>query len=172
LSESTERTSARIELLAAKPEDKPVLANLLELYIYDFSELLGLEIGEDGRFGYPRLSLYWSEPERYPFLVRVDGKLAGFALARKGEGVTGVGAVWDLAEFFVLRAYRRRGVGMQAAHEVWSRFPGQWEVRVMEENAPALRFWMDAVARFCSDVVSPVRVEGDGRWWQVFAFKS
>ncbi len=79
-----ERPASRIEVFSATPEEQPVLENLLELYVYEFSELLGIDVGEDGRFGYPRLPLYWSEPERYPFLVRVDGKLAGFVLVKKG----------------------------------------------------------------------------------------
>jgi predicted acetyltransferase len=176
LTESADVPVAQIQLFVATPEEEPVLANLLELYVYDFSgdfsDSLGLEIGEDGRFGYPQLSLYWSEPERYPFLVRVDGKLAGFVFVKRGQGVRGGGTVWDVAEFFVLRAYRRRGVGTRVAHEVWRRFPGQWEVRVMEENAAGLRFWADAIARFRGEAVSPVRVEKDGRWWQVFSFES
>jgi predicted acetyltransferase len=171
LTESADRPVSHIEVLAATPEEQPVLENLLELYVHDFSELLGLEIGEDGRFGYPQLSLYWSEPARYPFVVRVDGKLAGFVLVKKGEGVAGRGVVSDVAEFFVLRAYRRRGVGTRVAHEVWRRFPGQWEVRVMEKNAPARRFWADAIAKFSGEAVSSVRVEKDGRWWQVFRFE-
>jgi predicted acetyltransferase len=172
LSESVDRPVAHIEVLAATPEEQPVLANLLELYVYDFSELLGLEIGEDGRFGYPQLSLYWSEPARYPLLVRVDGKLAGFVLLKKGEAVAGRGVVWDVAEFFILRAYRRRGVGTHVAHEVWRRFPGQWEVRVMEENPSALQFWAAAVAKFRGEASSPVRVQKDGEWRQVFSFES
>ncbi len=172
LSESVDRPVAHIEVLAATPQEQPVLANLLELYVYDFSELLGLEIGEDGRYGYPHHSLYWSEPARYPFLVRVDGKLAGFVLVKKSEGVAGRGVVWDVAEFFVLRAYRRRGVGTRVAHEMWRRFAGQWEVRVMEENPSALRFWAAAVARFRGEAVSPAHVEKDGRGWKVFTFES
>ncbi len=172
MTESADRPVAHIEVLAATPEEQPVLANLLELYVYDFSELLGLEIGEDGRFGYPQLSLYWSEPARYPFLVRVDGELAGFVLVKKGEGVAGRRVVSDVAEFFVLRAYRRRGVGTRVAHDVWRRFPGQWEVRVMEENPSALQFWAAAVAKFCGESSSPVRVQKDGEWRQVFSFES
>ena len=167
-----DRPAARIEVLPATPEEEPVLENLLELYVYEFSELLGIDAGEDGRFGYPHLSLYWSEPARYPFLVRVDGKLAGFVLVKKGDGVAGCGVVWDVAEFFVLRAYRRRGVGTRVAHDVWRRFPGPWEVRVMEENAPAQRFWAAAVVKFRGESASPVPVEKDGRWWQVFTFES
>jgi predicted acetyltransferase len=75
------------------------LANLLELYAHDFSEFHSLGIGADGRFGYKSLPLYWSDPNRYPFLVRVDGKLAGLALVKRGSEITGNPTVWDMAEF-------------------------------------------------------------------------
>ena len=58
--------SPRVEVVAATREHQPILANLLELYVHDFSELLDLDIGEDGRFGYPSIALYWSEPGRHP----------------------------------------------------------------------------------------------------------
>ena len=45
------------------------MANLLELYAHDFSEFHNVEIGEDGKFGYQALPLYWSEPDRHPFLI-------------------------------------------------------------------------------------------------------
>ena len=60
-------------------------------------------IGEDGRFGYPSLPLYWSEHGRYPFLIRADSKLAGLALVTKGSEFSGSDTVWDMAQFFVLR---------------------------------------------------------------------
>src|SRR5438309_2939205 len=104
-----------LEVVPATFEQAPILANLLELYCHDFSEFRDLDIGEDGRFHYPSLSDYWSEEGRYPFLVRLDGKLAGLVLVKKS------GSVWDIAEFFILRGCRRRGIGMQATHEVWKR---------------------------------------------------
>src|SRR5271170_6730931 len=121
MTDEGEMDSPRVELLEATSEHEPILANLLELYMHDFSEFLDLDIGEDGRFGYPSLPLYWSESGRHPFLIRADGKPAGFALVKNVPGVSGSGAVWDMAEFFVLRGYRRRGVGKLAAHELWRR---------------------------------------------------
>ena len=56
------------------------MANLLELYAHDFSELRRLKLREDGRFGYEALPLYWTEPGRYPFLIRVDGSVKRVAL--------------------------------------------------------------------------------------------
>jgi len=171
MSEAEERLFD-IEVIPAAREQEGLLANLLELYVYDFSELLGLEPGDDGRFGYPQLPLYWSEKGRHAFLVRAEAKPAGFVLVKQGRGVLGGELVWDVAEFFVLRGYRRRGIGMQVAHDVWRRFPGMWEVRVLEANVAAGRFWTRAVERFTGEDAKPVRIAKDRQWWQVFAFES
>jgi len=167
-----ERPSAHIEVIAAAPEQEPILANLLQLYAHDFSEFHDLDLGEDGRFRYKSLPLYWSEPDRHPFFVRVDGRLAGLVLVKTGSEVSGSETVWDMAEFFVLRGYRRRGIGTEIAHEVWRRFPGLWEVRVMESNHPAHHFWERAIAKFTGETSRSVRVEKGGESWNVFSFES
>src|SRR5215471_16609662 len=141
-------TSGNIEVIPASIEQKPILANLLELYTYDFTELKAFKLGEDGRFGYPDLPLYWTEPDRLPFLVKVDDRWGGFVLVRRGSQVSGDEDVWDMVEFFLLRGYRRLGVGTKVAHEIWRRFPGKWEVRVIERNQRALSFWKGAIAGF------------------------
>jgi predicted acetyltransferase len=161
-----------IELVPAAPEEESVMANLLELYAHDFSEFHHLELGADGRFGYRALPQYWSDPGCYPFLIKVDGRLAGLALVKRGSEVSYVEAVWDVAEFFIVRAYRRKGIGMKAAHEVWRRFPGWWEVRVMQSNRTALHFWERAITTFNNgDAIHPARIEKDGECWCVFAFE-
>lgn len=170
--ERSEKSSAHIEVIPARPEQEPILANLLELYAHDFSEFLCLELGTDGKFGYSSLPLYWAEDGRHPFLVRVDGKLAGLVLVKRGSEVSGGETVWDMAEFFVLRGYRRRGIGTQIAHEVWRRFPGAWEVRVMESNAPASDFWAHAISVLTGEAIQPIRVEKDGKCWTLFSFES
>jgi predicted acetyltransferase len=157
---------AHLEVIPAILEQKPILANLLELYAYDFTDFLDLELGTDGRFGYSPLPLYWSEPGRHPFLVRVDGKLAGFVFVNRDS------EIWDMAEFFVLRGYRRRGIGTEIAHEVWRRFPGLWEVRVMELNHSAHQFWERAISAFLGAAIHSVRVEKEGKCWHVFSFES
>jgi predicted acetyltransferase len=161
-----------IQLIPAAPDQAPILANLLELYAHDFSEFLDIELGEDGRFGYPNLPSYWREPDRHPFLVRIDGRLGGLALIRKGSEISGNPHVWDMAEFFVVRRYRRSGVGTRIANEVWRRFPGRWEIRVMESNESARRFWEHAIEEFTGREVHSFRVEKNGKGWTVFSFES
>jgi predicted acetyltransferase len=161
-----------IEVIAAALDQKSTLANLLELYGHDFSEFLDLEIGPDGRFGYIDLPLYWMEPGRHPFLIRVDGKLAGLVFVKGESADSGTQPLWDMTEFFVVRAYRRRGIGTQVAHEVWRRFPGAWHVRVMESNASALDFWSRAISTFTGEPIQPVSVQKGGKLWHVFSFES
>jgi predicted acetyltransferase len=170
--EPTEKPSAHIEVAPARPEQESIMANLLELYAHDFSEFHDLEIGADGRFGYKWLPLYWSEPGRHPFLVWVGGKLAGLAFVKRGSEVSGNETAWDMAEFFVLRGYRGRGIGTHIAHEVWRRFPGQWEVRVMQSNVSAHHFWARAISIFTGEAIQPIRVEHDGECWKLFSFES
>ncbi len=164
------KSSAQVEVVLATQEQKPILAQLLELYIHDFSELLDIDVGEDGKFGYPRLASYWNVPDSHPFLVRVAGKFAGFVLIRRESN--GASANWDVAEFFVVRAYRRRGIGCEIAHQVWRRFPGAWQVRVLESNVAALQFWSRAISKFLAHPIEPVRVQKEGQRWQYFSFCS
>ena len=165
-------SSAYVEVVPAAPEQESILAHLLELYAHDFSEFHHLELGADGRFGYRHLPLYWSEPGRYPFLIKVNGRLAGFVFVKRASAVSYRETVWDMAEFFIVRAYRRRGIGRKAAHEVWRRFAGPWEVRVMQSNRMALHFWQRAVTTFNGELIHPAHIEKEGQWWYVFAFES
>ena len=163
---------SRILKLIPLREHATILANLLELYAHDFSEFHSLAIGADGKFGYKSLPLYCSEPNRRPFFVRVDGKLAGLALVKRGSEITGNPTVWDTAEFFILRGCRRRGIGTLAAWEVWRRFPGPWEIRVMQSNLLANLFWGRPTPHFTGVTIQPVCVERDGQNWQLFSFES
>jgi predicted acetyltransferase len=127
-----------VEVIEAELADKPVLRQLLELYQHDFSEFVDADVDDNGLYGYRYLDNYWTEPDRHPFLFRVDGSWAGFALVRAGDP-------HDLAEFFVMRKYRRHGVGTVLARELFSRFPGAWQVRQMASNPAATSFWIRAI---------------------------
>lgn len=163
-------SSPEVEVIAAPPEQEPVLANLFELYSHDFSEFVELRLGDDGRFGYERLHSYWEEPGRHPFIIKAGGRLAGFAFVRRGSEISHDADVWDVAEFFVVRGFRRLGVGTAAAREIWRMFPGRWEVRVSDRNRKAKEFWRRAIEEFLGDAVEPAPHDKDGRLWHVFSF--
>jgi predicted acetyltransferase len=128
-------------------EEKGVLRRLLQLYLYDFSEIEpeNVRMGADGEFPYRYLDHYWAPDdgeERHAFFIRADGELAGFALVRIVNDTN------VMSEFFVMRRFRRTGVGMLAATEVLRRLPGNWIVQEVSPNVAAQAFWrrvIDAV---------------------------
>lgn len=164
--------STGVELIRAGAEHQPALGNLLELYMHDFSELVPIDVGEDGRYGYKRLPLYWSDDSRIPFLARVDGNLAGFALVARSPEPSGEDEIWDMAEFFILRRYRHRGIGAEMAGKVWRFCPGRWQIRVMENNVAARKLWEASVTRFTGLPVHSDTYLVDGVTWHRFSFES
>lgn len=161
-------------------EHKSALRQLTELYKYDFTEYDPEDVNESGLYEYRDLDAYWNESGRYPFLLRADGKLAGFALIRRlaqaSDRETDKGSVTaahrskacgphsvsdpfpnsipdmittdvhEMVEFFVMKKYRKHGVGRFAADLLFRRFPGAWKLGVMEENTPALCFWKRTIS--------------------------
>lgn len=158
----------KVTLDAATSSDAEVLANLLLLYI-----LPNVDVGADDRFSYPRLPLYWTESERrFAFLLRCDGRLAGFVLVKRGSPAADDPEVLDIIEFFVLRRHRRSGVGRQAAFLLWNRFPGKWTVRVSLGNPVALAFWQSVIAEFTDGTATESEIPGQPNAWRVFSFES
>src|ERR1700751_1985001 len=104
--------STDLELIRAGVEHQSALANLLELYIHEFSELVPIDVGDDG------------------------------------TELSGDGEAWDMAEFFLLRRYRRRGIGTQLAEKVWLHCPGRWQIRVMDKNILARKVWEASLTKF------------------------
>ena len=164
----------QVVLNSATSADAELLAKLLELYIHDLSAVFpDVELGGDGRFGYPPLELYWSQPERrFAFFIHCDARIAGFALVTRGSPATDDPDVFDVAEFFVLRRYRRTGVGRQAAGLLWTQFPGRWIVRVFEENPGAVRFWSDVIETYAGKAATVLDRPGHPPGWRVFSFES
>lgn len=163
-----------ISLDRATEADSVLLANLLELYIHDMSEVFPhVELGPDGRFGYRRLPLYWSEPDRrFAFLIRCDGRIGGFVLVTRGSPAVSDPTVLDVAEFFVVRQYRRSGVGRRAAFLLWNQLPGKWIARVLVGNRGALAFWRGAVAAFTGGAFTESALSNPPNDWRVFSFEN
>ena len=172
----TQAANPKVDLVTASSADEPVLANLLQLYVHDFCDLVSIEIGDDGRFAYPSLSSYWTNPEYHAFLIKADSLLAGFVLVSlkfpASNNAKTPTDTHDIQEFFILRTYRRRRIGKQAAHAVWRRFPGPWQVRVRQSNTSAIRFWSAAIAEFTGATVTPTIIQKDGQPWDIYSFQS
>lgn len=157
----------------ATAPDAAVLSNLVELYSHDLSDVFALDLGPDGRFGYEKLPLYWSEPERrFPFLIHCDSRLVGFALITRGSPASDNIEDFDVAEFFVARRHRRSGVGRRAAFLIWNRFAVRWTVRVTERNREGRHFWAKVIAEYTGGAFEETTRPGNPHAWRVFSFDS
>jgi predicted acetyltransferase len=110
----------------------------LEFNAYEFSRLEGSDVDRQGIFGYRYLEHYWIEPARHPYLIEVEGHIAGIVLLRIGQPS-------EVAEFLVLPKYRRCGVGTAAAHAAFALFAGDWEVHEVAGHDSATAFWRDVI---------------------------
>lgn len=137
----------------AGPDEASIIANLMQFYIHDFSELwfdrqVEGELSADGRFSdYPGLSAYWTDPAREAWLFRIGGLPVGFALVNDvAHSTTPVDRA--VAEFFVVRKHRRRGVGLAAAHALFGTAWGVWEAATVRRNTAARAFWRRAAESY------------------------
>jgi predicted acetyltransferase len=152
-----------VDLTPARLEDSPALSHLMQLYCYDLSGLLELEMGDDGLFPTPaRWATYWTEPQYHPFFIRVGGRRAGFAVVDARSRLDNT-ACWDMSEFFVLRRHRGAGVGARAATAAFDAFRGRWEVREVVRNTPAQSFWRNVIGRYTAGRFREVMWD-DARW--------
>ena len=130
------------------PEQKSVFIQLMELYNYDFSLYSGDDVNEYGYYGYNHIDDYWNEAGRFPYFIRVQGKLAGLVLVRSVCEYRQVPNPRCIAEFFVMQKYRRSGVGKAAAYMAFDKHPGNWEVSQWGNNLPAQAFWQATIADY------------------------
>jgi predicted acetyltransferase len=53
-----------------------------------------------------------------------------------------------MEEFFVMKKYRKSGVGKQTAFYLFDLFPGKWEVAQIKANIPARKFRMKVISDY------------------------
>ncbi len=152
------------------PEHRRTLVALMQLYLHDLSSVEAWDVDEWGSFGDDDLDGCWDDPARHPFAISVDGVVAGFAIIDEWADDTSSGRVWDVAEYFVLRRWRRRGVGLSAARLLAERFPGRWQVRPFPGYPPAMEFWSVAASALASGAVSRSTFERRGKHHPMLTF--
>lgn len=128
-------------------EQKEILRNLLEKYDYEFSQYDLRDVNELGLFGYDWLDCYWTEPRRWAYFIRVEGKLAGFVMVNDYPEYDAP-MDFSLAEFCVLYKYRRQGVGAAAANEIFNLHRGRWQLKRHPKNAVSIAFWDRVIQKY------------------------
>jgi predicted acetyltransferase len=148
----------------ASVRERDLVRNLLQLYLYEMTEYEPRDVEADGSFAYRYFDAYWSEPRRSVLVMRVGGRPTGFSMVNDHSVFSpGASGIRSVAEFFVLRGYRRLGLGTTLALETFRRYPGRWEVREMAANQPAIEFWRRVIGEYTGGRFVELELD-DHRW--------
>ena len=128
-----------VQIQKVSKKDKSVLSNLLEYYLYDFSEYEQTDVNRHGLFGYSYMDHYFTDKNRHAYFVLADGNYAGFVLIHDQTLLKDTDMA--IAEFFIMRNYRRKGIGRTVLHNVLKEYSGIIEVPVSDKNQNGLKFW-------------------------------
>jgi len=143
------------EVIPATLEALPIFVRLWPLYQYDLSVVGGVLTNSEGLFedegavniDYANdLRVWFQRPGHlFPYLIRVDGRAAGFAMIGGAPSNSPKGADFFVHEFFLMRPFRGQGVAAGVMAQLFTRHRGKWELWVIPENVPALRFWRKVI---------------------------
>ncbi len=141
-------------LLKALEEHKIVIQNLMQYYIYDFSEYIKYDVEDNGLFApYPNLMDYWEgDGNKFPYVIKMNDKYVGFVLVKLINTIDR--HYFSIAEFFILKKYRREGIGKAIAIKVFNLHKGHWEVYQKNHNKPAQIFWNKVISEYTKEKFS------------------
>lgn len=154
-------TTMIVQIRKASVDQKPILERLMQMYLHDFSEIDPCDVNDDGIFQYKYFDHYWTEPDRIPFLIYVENKIAGFVLINDHSHIFNDRATHVIAEFFVMRKYRRHGIGTNVAQRIFEMFPGKWEVPQTENNRIAQAFWRKVIHDYTNGNYKEIHLDTD-----------
>jgi len=142
-------------------EHSHTFTQLLNLYNYDFTEYTNNDINENGYFHGDSISILTNN-KLHSFFVRVNEKLAGFVIVGKGGyRYLNDESAHNINQFFVMKKYRKNGVGKFMAEAALNMFKGKWEVCQMQNNIPARNFWKSVIAEYTKSNYQECGTEND-----------
>ncbi len=147
----------KVTLRKAVREDRELLFQLNQKYLYEMSRYYDNPMDEKGIIRYGYLDSYFTAPDREAYLILANGELAGFVLLNR-HSCTGRRPDHAAAEFTVFPKYRRRHIGSEAVKQLFLQKPGIWEVKYSEKNTDAVRFWTAVTERY---VPEKIRLNGE-----------
>ncbi|MDP1574981.1 MAG: GNAT family N-acetyltransferase [Coxiellaceae bacterium] len=160
-----------IKLIVATIDDYPIIQNMASYYAYDISEYMGWEQQKDGThsIGIDFIK-YWKAENTFPFIVKYKDELVGFVIVDKD--VSDKTNDYNIAQFFILRKFLRKGIGKYLAFQCFNKFHGKWEVFVMPGNEGAYRFWRNIINEYTNSIFKEHTKVVNNYIRNIFEFKS
>ena len=153
---------------ASARDDRRWIESVYRDYLADLApEATGVfpALGEVGHREPDQISRWFADRQAQVLTILYGDAPVGFAMVRRlsqraGEKASDP-AEFFMAEFFIARAWRRRGIGAQAVRLLFDRFAGQWLITEPERNGGAVTFWRGVVAAYTSGNYREYRLNGE-----------
>lgn len=158
-----------IELYPAQRDELQCIENLMQFYLYDFSEWLPLKFGAHGFFDFQPMQDYWQKPGTRPFLIKVNGEIAGFVTVDGNVHFPDV--QYNIGYFFISRRFRGQGIGRRAVAQLLNGFPGQWQIVHIQANQAARLFWARVIPPLANGALTRHNLSVDGYACTLYRFQ-
>ncbi|HEY6451408.1 MAG TPA: GNAT family N-acetyltransferase [Steroidobacteraceae bacterium] len=110
-------------------------------------------LGEIGHREPDQLLRWFADRSAQVLTILYGAQPVGFAMVRRRPPAPSAAEAspageFSMAEFFIARPWRRRGIGAQAVRLLFDRFNGQWLITEHLRNTGAVKFWRGVVAAY------------------------
>jgi predicted acetyltransferase len=149
-----------------RDEDRVWIAGIYRDYLNDLSaSATGLfpALAEVGHRAPDQLHGWFLEANTRVLTVLYSEEPVGFAKIKLLRAPAGKTPEFAMAEFFIARAWRRRGIGTQAVRLILDRFTGRWLISELTRNDTAVRFWRRVVAAYTGGAYQESIMDGEVR---------
>ncbi len=142
-----------MELIEAKPQDRELLWNISQKYLYEMTNYYDDEMDILGNLNYRYFDDYFTDPKRKAYFLYDDNKvLVGFTMIHPYSNL-GKTPDYVLAEFTIFPMYRRKHLAKAATEMIFHQFRGSWEVKYSEKNMASKKLWNNVTKSYCPQVI-------------------
>ena len=103
--------------------------------------------------------------------IEASGILVGFTVILHENMDTDPDPTHVIYDFMIIKKFRRRGIGHQAAIKALNMYKANWKIAQMQVNTPAISFWRKAVKQYTKDNYTEVVREDSKKYVQTFCTK-
>ena len=129
-----------IELRKVKAEERDLLWNINQKYLYEMTNFYDDPMDEDGNYHYGYFDEYFTDPKRTAYFLYHGDTLVGFAFLCPYSNI-GQNPDYTMAEFTIFPIHRKKHYAFDAAKAILSKHPGKWEIKYNEKNLAGKSLW-------------------------------
>lgn len=132
-----------MQIVKVETNQRLILKHLITLFLHDLSEFNpDQEFNqENGLFEFDEFEWFFEKNGLSPYFIIFDNNIVGFILIQSDPFTNPDRYDYLVNSFFILKKFRRRGLGKQAAHQLFQQLPGRYVIGQLSNNDPAIAFW-------------------------------